>query len=59
MPLNLTKVEKLLYDNKFIITCVYLYGDLCRFLRLFSVESGESMLLLISSEYEFIAKRAL
>ena len=58
MPLNLNKVEKLLYENKFIITCFYLYGDLCRYLKLFSVETGETMLLFVSSEYEFIANQA-
>lgn len=58
MPLNLNKVEKLLYENKFIITCFYLYGDLCRYLKLFSVETGETMLLFVSSEYEFIANEA-
>ena len=57
MPLNLGKVEKLLADNKFIITAFYCYGDLCRYLKLFSTETSETLFLLVSSEFDFVLKQ--
>lgn len=57
MPLNLGKVEKLLAENKFIITAFYCFGDLCRYLKLFSVETGEVLFLLVSSEFDFVLKQ--
>lgn len=53
MPLNLAKVEKLLYDNKFIINGFYIYNGLCRYLKLYSLETGIVLILFISSEYDF------
>ena len=53
MPLNLGKVEKLLYENKFVVVGFYLYESLCRYMKLFSIETGETLMLFIASEFDF------
>ena len=50
MPLNFKKVEKLLYENKFIITGFYIYEGKCRYLKIFSIEFGETIILYIDAD---------
>ena len=54
MPLNLNKVEKLLHDNNFIITSFFLYEGKCKFLRVFSLEHADTLIIYIEDEYNFI-----
>jgi hypothetical protein len=53
MPLNLNKVEKLLYENKFAITSFFVQNGLCKYMKLFSLEYGENLLIYIDPDFEF------
>ena len=53
MPLNLNKVEKLLYENKFIITSFFIQDGKCKFLRIFSIEHADTLIIYIEDEYDF------
>jgi hypothetical protein len=54
MPLNLLKVQKLLYSAGFLIDTYFVMGNLCRFLRATSIVTGDNIIIFISSTYDFI-----
>lgn len=57
MPLKLSKVEKLLLDNRLLITCFYLLGHHCLFLKVFSIDKGHSFLVKVDEELNLVIKR--
>jgi hypothetical protein len=54
MPLNLLKVQKLLYSAGFLIDTYFVMGKLCRFVRATSIITGDSIVIFISSTYDFV-----
>lgn len=54
MPLKLSKVEKLLLDNKLLITSFYLVGRYCVFLKVFSIDRGHSFIVKIDEDHQLI-----
>jgi hypothetical protein len=52
MPLKLSKLEKLLYDNRLIITTFYVKGEKCIFVKVFSIDTGYSFIISIDQEYD-------
>ena len=52
MPLKLSKLEKLLYDNRLIITTFYVKGEKCLFIKVFSIDTGYSFIVSINEEYD-------
>lgn len=52
MPLKLSKLEKLLYDNRLIITTFYIKGEKCIFIKVFSIDTGYSFIISIDEEYD-------
>ena len=51
MLLNLGKVERMLLDNKFIISSFYVYQGKCKYIKVFSMEHGETLFIHIDSDY--------
>lgn len=56
MPLNLLKVQKLLYSAGFLIDTYFVWEDLCRFVRATSIVTGDYVVIFISSTYDFVFK---
>lgn len=54
MPLKLSKLEKLLYDNRLIITTFYVKGGKCIFVKVFSIDTGYSFIISINEEYDLV-----
>lgn len=53
MPLNLLKVQKLLYSAGFLIDTYFISGKNCKFIRATSIITGDSIVIYISSSYDF------
>lgn len=54
MPLKLSKVERLLLNNRLLITCFYLLGEQCMFIKVFSIDKGHSFLVSIDTEHRLV-----
>ena len=54
MPVSLGKIEKMLLDNKFVITSFYILEEKCEYVKTFSINSGETLIIHIPREYDFI-----
>lgn len=54
MPLNLLKVQKLLYSAGFIIDTYFIVGKQCQYVKCSSIITGDSLVLHIASGYDFI-----
>ena len=54
MPLNLLKVQKLLYNAGFIIDTYFIIGKRCEYAKCSSIITGDSLILHIASGYDFI-----
>ena len=54
MPLNLLKVQKLLYGVGFIIDTYFIIGKQCQYIKCSSIITGDSLVLHIASGYDFI-----
>jgi DNA repair exonuclease SbcCD ATPase subunit len=53
MPLSLGKLEKMLIDNRFIINAFYMINQKCEYVKVFSINYGETLILRIPREYDF------
>lgn len=54
MLLKLRKIESFLSKYDFIITAFYTCNGICKYIKIFSVEVGDTILLYIDKEYEFV-----
>jgi hypothetical protein len=54
MPLNLLKVQKLLYSAGFLIDTYFTAGKICKFVRATSIVTGDSIVIYIASSYDFV-----
>ena len=52
--LNIKKIERFLFDNKFIIQAFFITQGKCRYIKIFSIVTADSLLLYISPDYNFI-----
>jgi hypothetical protein len=55
MPLLPSKIEKLLNKNNYALESIFVYMDICRYIRVISLKSGECFLLYVDPEFEFKA----
>lgn len=53
MPIVLSKLEKLLNSNMFVIDTLFVYKSLCSHIRVLSILTGDSFVLRIDPEYGF------
>ena len=53
MPLNLLKVQKLMYSAGFIIDTFFVLGRRCRYMKALSLVTGDNIVIYISSGYDF------
>jgi hypothetical protein len=55
MGLSINKLSKLLKNKEFLIKNIYNIGDLCVYLELIHINSGENLFLYIPSKYEIVS----
>ena len=53
MSFCLSKIEKLINKNHYVIEGIYIYENLCRYIKLISTHTGESMTIHIDPQYRF------
>jgi len=58
MPLNLLKVQKLMYGAGFIIDTFFISGKRCQYLKATSLVSGDSLVIYISPTYDFFVDQS-
>lgn len=54
MPLVLTKLERLIVKHHYVIVSVYVYEKYCRYIRIVSTHTGETMLLFVDPQYRLL-----
>ena len=54
MPLNLLKVQKLLYSAGFIIDTYFIINKQCQYVKCSSILTGDSLVIHIASGYDFV-----
>lgn len=53
MPFGLSKLEKLINKNHYVIESIYIYENLCRYIKIISTKTGESITIHIDQQYRF------
>lgn len=56
MPISLSKLERLLIDNSFVISSFYIVEGICEYMKTFSIISGETLIIKIPREFNFTIK---
>ena len=52
--ISITKVEKFLMENKFVIQAFYILKGKCKYIKVFSIVTADILILSVSSEYNFV-----
>jgi hypothetical protein len=54
MPLGLTKLERLMVKNHYVIISLYVYEKYCRYIRIVSTKTGETMMLFVDPMFKML-----
>lgn len=53
MPLTVDRLEKMFFKHGYVIDSVFIYKDLCRYIRIISIKSGISIMIYVDPVFQF------
>jgi hypothetical protein len=53
MPLVLTKLERLIVKNNYVIVSIYMCEKYCRYIKIVSTKTGETIMLFVDPRFKF------